>query len=134
VERRNGVRFGICSVEVVGVDELEEGLIVEELGERVLWVWVGQLITGGLPCAGMVEARESADRVGYGSPGLLDDDLERKKRVCCQIDRLFRKGHEPREINGIQGHGSEVLAENEAQTEDRRMEVGAIDLQNKGCW
>jgi len=41
VKRRNGVRFGIRSVEVVGVDELEEGLVVEELGERVLWVWVG---------------------------------------------------------------------------------------------
>ena len=76
MEGSNSVRFGIGSVEVVGVDELEEGLVVKELGERVLWVWVGQLITGGLACAGMMEARESADRVGYGSPGLLNNDLE----------------------------------------------------------
>jgi len=76
VKRSDRVRFGVGSVEVVGVDELEEGLVVKELGERMLWVWVGQLITGGLPCAGVMEARESADRVGYGSPGLLNDDLE----------------------------------------------------------
>lgn len=125
MKRRDCVRLGIGTVEVVGVYELEEGLVVEELGERVLWVWVWQLITGGLPCTGMVEARESADRVGYGTPGLLNDDLERKKRVYCQIDHLFRKGHEPREINGVQGHGAtthEVLAENEAQ--DRRSKNG----------
>lgn len=76
MKRSDRVRFGVGSVEVVGVDELEEGLVVKELGERMLWVWVGQLITGGLPCAGVMEARESADRVGYGSPGLLNDDLE----------------------------------------------------------
>jgi len=36
---------------MVGVDELEEGLVVEELGEGMIWVRVGELITGGLPCA-----------------------------------------------------------------------------------
>jgi len=80
VERRNGVCFGVGSVEMVGVDELEERLVVKELGERMVWVLVGNLITGGLPCARMVEARESANCIGYSSPWLLDNNLERKKR------------------------------------------------------
>ena len=84
MERRNGVRFGIGSVEMVGVDKLEESLVVKELGERMVWVWVGQIITGGLPCAGMVEARESADRIGYGSPWFLDDNLERKRELVIR--------------------------------------------------
>lgn len=79
MERRNGVRFGICSIEVVGVDELEEGLVVKEFGEGMFRVRVGQLITGSLSCARVMEASESADRVGYCSPWLLNDDLERKK-------------------------------------------------------
>jgi len=85
VERGNGVRFGIGSVEMVGVDKLEESLVVKELGERMVWVWVGQFITGGLPCAGMVEARESANCVGYGSPWLLDDNLERKRDLVIRL-------------------------------------------------
>ena len=76
MERCNGVGFGISPVEVVGVDELEESLIIEELGEGMVWVWVGQIITGSLSCAGMMEARESADGVCYGSPRLLDNNLE----------------------------------------------------------
>jgi hypothetical protein len=64
---------------MVGVDKLEESLVVKELGEGMVWVWVGKFITGGLPCAGMVEARESANRVGCGSPWLLDDNLVKKK-------------------------------------------------------
>ena len=87
MECRDGVRLGISSVQVVGVDELEEGLVIEELGKRVFWVRVGQLITGGLPGTGMVEAREGADRIGYSSPWLLNDDLERKRVLVS--DRLF---------------------------------------------
>ena len=56
MECGNGVCFGVRSVEVVSVDELEEGLVVEELGEGMLWVWVGQFITSSLPGARMVEA------------------------------------------------------------------------------
>ena len=84
MERRNGVRFGISSVEMVGVDELEESLVVKELGERMIWVWVGQFVTGGLPCAGMMEARESTNRVGYGSLWFLDDNLERKRDLVIR--------------------------------------------------
>ena len=84
----NGIRFGISSVEVVGVDKLEESLIVEEFGEGMVWVWVGQFITGSLPRAGIVEARESADRVGYGSSRLLDNNLERKRKKRSS-DRLL---------------------------------------------
>jgi len=62
---------------MVGVDELEESLVVKELGERMVWVLVGKFITSGLACAGMVEASESADCVGYSSPWLLDNNLER---------------------------------------------------------
>lgn len=100
----NSVRFGISSVEVVGVDELEEGLVVKELGEGVFRVRVGQLITGGLACAGMMEARKSADRVGYGSSRFLNDDLERKKEGGCQKGCFFRNGHELRnkwELGGM---------------------------------
>jgi len=75
VERRNGVGFGIGSVEMIGVDELEEGLVVEELGERVVWVRVWKFVTGSLPCAGVMETGESADGVCYGSPWLLNYDL-----------------------------------------------------------
>lgn len=92
MERRDGVRFGIGPVEMVGIDELEKGLIVEELGERMIWVWVGQLIAGGLPCARMVEARESADRVCYGSPWLLNDDLERKRDLVVRSIVMFVRG------------------------------------------
>ena len=90
MECRDGVCFGVGSVEVVGVDELEERLVVKELGERMVWVLVWKLITGSLPCARVVEARESADRIGYSSPWLLDNNLGRKKGS----DRLFlsRKG------------------------------------------
>ena len=86
MERRNGVRFSICSIEVVGVDELEEGLVVEELGEGVLWIRVGKVIAGSLSCTRVVEACESADRVGYRSSWFLNDDLERKRHFNCQID------------------------------------------------
>ena len=81
----NGVRFGISSIEVVGIDELEESLIIEELGEGMVWVWVEQFITGSLPCAGMVETRESADRGGYSSPRLLDNNLETKKDSVVRL-------------------------------------------------
>ena len=117
MEGGNRVRFGVRSVQVVGVDELEKGLVVEELGKRVLWVWVGQLITGGLACAGMMEAGESAYRVGYGSPGLLNDDLERKEKITVRSTVFSVRGMDSREINGGQGHGAtthEDLAENEA--------------------
>lgn len=75
VEGGNGVRFGIGTVEVVGVDELEESLVVEEFGEGVVRVRVWKLKAGGFPCAGMVKTGESADGVGYGTPWLLNDDL-----------------------------------------------------------
>ena len=80
---------------MVGVDELEESLVVEELGERMVWVWVRKFITGGLPCARVVETRESANCVCYGSPWLLDNDLERErgKTVVRSIAPLVRGGN-----------------------------------------
>jgi hypothetical protein len=36
---------------MVGVDELEKGLIVEELGVRVVRVWVWKLVASGLACS-----------------------------------------------------------------------------------
>jgi len=72
---------------MVGVDELEEGLVVKEFGEGVVWVGVGKLVTGSLACARMVETGESADRVGYSSLRLLDNDLERKENLLS--DRLL---------------------------------------------
>ena len=85
---------------MVGVNELEEGLVVEELGKRMFWVWVGQLISSSLPSARMVEARKSTDRISYRSPWLLDDDLEREKYFGCQIDRFISKGISRRKRNG----------------------------------
>ena len=41
MESRDRVRFGIGPVEMVRIDELEESLVVEELGEGMVWVWVG---------------------------------------------------------------------------------------------
>ena len=43
MEGGNGVRFGIGTVEVIGVDELEKGLVIEEFGERVVRVRVWKL-------------------------------------------------------------------------------------------
>jgi hypothetical protein len=51
VERRNRVRFGIGTVEMVGVYELEKGLVVEEFCVRVVRVWVWKLVAGGLACS-----------------------------------------------------------------------------------
>ena len=84
MEGRNCIRFGICSVEMVGVDELEESLVVKELGESMVWIWVRQFVTGGLSCAGMVEARESANCIGYSPSWLLDDDLERNRNFVIR--------------------------------------------------
>ena len=92
VEGGDRVRFGVRSVEMVGVHELEKGLIVEEFGERVFWVGVGKLETSGFPCARMMEAGESADGVGNSTPWLLNDNL--KRRLGCQIDWFSRKGIE----------------------------------------
>lgn len=89
VERRNSVRLGIGTVEMVGVDELEKGLVVEELGEGMVRIWVGKFKTRGLPCSGMVEAGESTDRVCYGSSRLLNDNLE-KRFVVRSIATLVR--------------------------------------------
>ena len=102
MERRNGVRFGVSSVEAAGVDELEEGLVVEKLGKRMFWVRVGKLISSSLlsSSARMVETRKSADRISYRSPWLLGDDLEREKYFGCQIGRFISKGLIRRKRNG----------------------------------
>ena len=75
------VSFGIGSVKMVGVDELEKRLVVKEFSKRVVWVWVWEFETSGLPCARMVETGESADGVRHSSPWLLDDNLVKKMVV-----------------------------------------------------
>ena len=90
MEGRDGVGLGIGTIEMVGVDELEESLVIKELGERVVWIWVWELITGGLACARMVEAGESANCVSYGTPRLLDDNLESKDLDVRSIEVLVR--------------------------------------------
>lgn len=89
MEGRDGVGLGIGAIKMVGIDELEESLVVKELGERVVWVWVDEFIAGSLACARVVEAGESANSVSYGTPRLLDDDLE-KDLVVRSIRPLVR--------------------------------------------
>ena len=60
---------------MVGVDKLEECLVVKEFCEGMVWVRVGEFKTGSLSCARMVEARESAYRVRNGTPRLLNNNL-----------------------------------------------------------
>lgn len=79
VEGGDRVGFGIASVEMVGINELEKGLVVEEFGKGVVWVGVRQFEASGLACARMVQTGESADRVCYSSPWLLNDNLESER-------------------------------------------------------
>lgn len=112
MERRDGVGLGIGAIKMVGVDELEESLVIKELCERVVWIWVGEFIAGGLACSRMVEAGESANSVSYGTPGLLNNDLE-KDFVVRSIEPLVR-GRSERGIGACGVTIHEGLAENEA--------------------
>ena len=104
----------------------KEGLVGKELGERVVWIWVWELVTSGLVCVCMTEAGE---RQHPSQPNGLRGNLTTGDGLSLRIpdtvvlnvgaDRLHHLPAKPRihlRPRGLIG----CLLENEPDDQDER--------------